>query len=655
MKFKKFKSAINSKGEYILTKYFNDNATNFDNSIILLHEKVFKYEIPISYQPISLKPFKKYSTLLSLCINEPDLIGSIMNLSFAESEFLTEDIYSYSGSGLIKWNKIPTIQTIANAEKLYQKAKKETAKLLQIENVSQINVNQIIDLLEPLSHAKDYKDIQYIYWVLCCEIRFILQLIKPENNFNLSFGFGKEWLNLRESDLNILTLLKNTHFDDYNKPNFRSTALRILKQDQVSDSKPFTPDEEQLKIFKDFEDKHKFIARSEKMLNVFEFIRDNKDNIEILITGPTGVGKEVLAKAIHEESNRNNKKWIDYNCGSKKPETVESELFGHEKGAYTGADRQRKGIFERAHMSTLFLDEIGEMSLDMQVKFLRVLQNKEITRVGGEEVIKVNFRLVCATNIDLSQAVNMGKFRKDLFYRIKVATIEIPPLDNRKDDIPYLAKFFFDMYQIEYIPNTYKRAPKWISVESFNTLKENPWEGNVRELQSTMKVFVNSNKDVLHKLTPDMFGKLFKDKSITNQNLLQDKSVGEKIFRTDEHIIALKAFIQNGFNREKARRSINIKTRDTFKKRLQSSILQLGFHHNFNLDSMINFLIESNILNEDEKQPLTSEINYIFNSIIKSTLDGTTKEYIDPPDKPIIDNLFETRNDLVEQIKNNPS
>jgi len=198
----------------------------------------------------------------------------------------------------------------------------------------------------------------------------------------------------------------------------------------------------------------------------------------VLLTGETGTGKELIARAIHNSSLRQNELMVKINCAAIPASLAESELFGHEKGSFTGATERRIGKFELAHNGTLFLDEIGELSLDLQVKLLRVLQEKEIERIGGKDVIKTNVRIIAATNRNLLKEVEKGNFRSDLYYRLNVFPITIPPLRDRLDDIPHLAAFF-----IQRISKKTGRQVHSISKSALNKLMLYPWPGNVRELE----------------------------------------------------------------------------------------------------------------------------------------------------------------------------
>lgn len=203
----------------------------------------------------------------------------------------------------------------------------------------------------------------------------------------------------------------------------------------------------------------------------------------MLITGANGTGKELVARWIHEKSPRVNEAFVDVNCAAIPSELIESELFGHEKGAFTGAHQQRKGKFEQADGGTLFLDEIGDMPLDAQSKLLRVLQEQEITRVGGSDSIKVDVRVLAATNKNLEQEITEGNFREDLYHRISVIPIEIPTLDERKQDIPSIANAWLKKLQQEDI----SLGKVELTADGLDALQERSWSGNVRELQNAIE------------------------------------------------------------------------------------------------------------------------------------------------------------------------
>ena len=215
-----------------------------------------------------------------------------------------------------------------------------------------------------------------------------------------------------------------------------------------------------------------------------------KTDSAVLITGETGTGKEVLANMIHRCSNRADKPFICVNCGALNENLIESELFGSEKGAYTGAGTQRKGRFEIANGGTIFFDEIGELSLNMQTRLLRVLQEKSFERVGGYETIKSDFRLITATNRNLKQEVAENRFRADLYYRINIIPIEIPPLRERPEDIPALCQNFLEAYSREM-----NKSVQTIDDETIKMLQRYNWPGNVRELRNVVERMVVLSHD----------------------------------------------------------------------------------------------------------------------------------------------------------------
>lgn len=233
------------------------------------------------------------------------------------------------------------------------------------------------------------------------------------------------------------------------------------------------------KLSRDFFGKSKPIQRA---LNIVEKLAKS-DDTTILLEGESGTGKEVFAKYIHQSSPRSNNVFIPINCGSIPKDLAESELFGHEKGAFTGASHKTKlGKFELANGGTILLDEIGELGLDIQVKLLRVLQERKFYRVGGEREISVNVRVLAATNKSLEDEVKKGAFREDLFYRLNVASIKIPSLRERKDDIPVLAYSFAKEFSQKFDQNI-----KRIDDEVLKLLQEYRWKGNVRELRNAME------------------------------------------------------------------------------------------------------------------------------------------------------------------------
>lgn len=244
----------------------------------------------------------------------------------------------------------------------------------------------------------------------------------------------------------------------------------------------------------------KIIGNSPEILEIEAMIdKIAPTEARVLITGPNGTGKELVAQQVHQKSIRQKRAFVEVNCAAIPSELIESELFGHEKGAFTSAIKQRKGKFEIASEGTLFLDEIGDMSLSAQAKVLRALQEHKITRVGGEKDIKVNCRVLAATNKDLKKEIEEGRFREDLYHRLCVIHLKVPALKDRKGDIPLLANYFNDL-----ICKEYGLAPKVIEDKALALLEKHEWTGNVRELRNVIeRLIILSEKEI----TPELVEK----------------------------------------------------------------------------------------------------------------------------------------------------
>jgi len=278
------------------------------------------------------------------------------------------------------------------------------------------------------------------------------------------------------------------------------TAIREGAYDYVE--KPFCPEkvelliknlvehqdlvEENISLRRKIEDRFRFegiIAKSPKMLKIIELIKTVAPaNATILIIGNTGTGKEVIARAIHHQSPRRNRPFIATSCAALPESLLESELFGHEKGSFTGAIERKKGKFEAGDKGTLFLDEIGEINANTQIHLLRALEEKKITRIGGNEEINVDVRIIAATNRNLKASINQGKFREDLYYRLNVVTIDLPPLKDRMEDILPLAEHFLKKYAEE----NHKKI-KSFSDDVVKFMLNYSWPGNVRELENMIE------------------------------------------------------------------------------------------------------------------------------------------------------------------------
>ena len=257
------------------------------------------------------------------------------------------------------------------------------------------------------------------------------------------------------------------------------------------------------------------VGRSRGMREVFAILeRIAPTSATVILEGETGSGKEVVARALHQKSQRSNEPFVVFDCSAVPKELVESELFGHEKGSFTGAHQTRQGLFEIANGGTLFLDEIGEMSLELQPKLLRALEQREIRRVGGNRPVKVDVRLVAATNRILEEEVRAGRFRDDLYYRLSVVRISLPPLRSRKEDIPLLARHFLRQAPFNRDPDGEPRV-KGLSEDALVVLMEYDWPGNVRELMNVMEratSFADGDLIDVEDLSPHILGTRNRDR-----------------------------------------------------------------------------------------------------------------------------------------------
>ena len=297
------------------------------------------------------------------------------------------------------------------------------------------------------------------------------------------------------------------------------------------------------------------VGESSKMQQVFQIIqRIAQSDVTVLVRGETGTGKELVAAAIHKRSKRKDEPFIKLNCAAITDTLLESELFGHEKGAFTDAKETRKGRFELADGGTLFLDEIGDISPSAQVKLLRVLQEREFERVGGSKTIKVNVRLVAATNRNLEQMVKEGKFREDLYYRLNVIPINTPPLRDRGEDIKLLVNFFLEKSQ--------KNHKKIVTItdEAMDTLCNYPWPGNVRELENTIeRIVLMGNEDGISK-----YDMLLLLPALDNQTLQTEyKPIVKKALTLDdmEKNAIIDALENNDYNHSMAAEELGITLR----------------------------------------------------------------------------------------------
>ncbi|TGE35078.1 sigma-54-dependent Fis family transcriptional regulator [Desulfosporosinus fructosivorans] len=309
----------------------------------------------------------------------------------------------------------------------------------------------------------------------------------------------------------------------------------------------------------------KIVGQSDAMKEVALLIRQvAKTGATVLITGESGTGKEVAAVEIHKASNRSDKPFVAVNCAALPEQLLESELFGHEKGAFTGATSRKKGRFEIADKGTIFLDESGEMPISMQAKLLRVLQERCFERVGGTETIHVDVRVIATTNIDLATAISNGTFREDLYYRLNVMHITMPPLRSRKEDIPLLVNHFLEKFD----PTHSKK----ISSESMKILTRYNWPGNIRELQNVIEraLIVCQGSEI----QPVHFPKeLLNSLEQATEPVISLTEGGFTLEELEKHLI-IKALEKHNYNQTKAAKYLGI-TRPTLLYRLQKYGIRL--------------------------------------------------------------------------------
>jgi DNA-binding NtrC family response regulator len=330
-----------------------------------------------------------------------------------------------------------------------------------------------------------------------------------------ALDYVKKWINLypnlnfiiitaQNTSTNIIESIKLGAVDIFPKPfDIRELKCALMNIINLKDNNRVTSPENEIK--------YDFQTLNKNMLEIYKLIgRVAKSDVSILITGETGTGKEVIAKMIHTQSNRYNKPFVAINMAAIPKELIESELFGYEKGAYTGANSNKVGKFEIANGGTILLDEISEMDYGIQSKLLRIIQDKELTRVGSNNTIKLDVRILAATNKDLSLLVKNNKFREDLYYRLNVVNIKLPSLRERKEDIPILVNYFIKKYA--HLKDTSIRIEENVLEE----LTKYNWPGNIRELENTIiYLIVNSNSS---SITVKDLPNSFKDKNVNQED-----------------------------------------------------------------------------------------------------------------------------------------
>jgi two-component system response regulator HydG len=310
-------------------------------------------------------------------------------------------------------------------------------------------------------------------------------------------------------------------------------------------------------------DRGNLIGRSASMTRLLDLVAQvAPSEATALVTGESGTGKEMIAGAIHYNSPRKGGPFIRINCAAITETLLESELFGHEKGSFTGADRRKEGKFRQADGGTIFLDEVSEMSLGMQVKLLRVLQEREFTRVGGEEIIRVDVRVIAATNRDLFRAVTEGRFREDLYYRLNVVNLLVPPLRERKEDVPLLAQHFLKIFA-----ERNRKTLKGFTPRAMDRLLHYPWPGNVRELMNSVeRGVVLSRADILDE--QDVAPVLETQTLEAPASQAAAAAGGETSLESVEKATILKTLEEAGGNKSEAARRLGI-TRRTLHLKLK--------------------------------------------------------------------------------------
>ena len=352
-------------------------------------------------------------------------------------------------------------------------------------------------------------------------------------------------------------------------------------------TKPFDIDELKIKVRKAIELKElsanmngiqstkkykqdEIVGESQGMQEVYKAIgRVADSDATVLIRGESGTGKELVARAIYLHSERRNKPFIVVNCAAIPENLLESELFGHEKGAFTDAVARHTGKFEQAKDGTIFLDEIGDMSLPLQAKLLRILQEKTFERVGGHETLVSNARVLAATNRNLEELVASGKFREDLYYRLNVVTITIPPLRERKEDIPLLVSYFISKYS-----KKYGKAVQGVSEEVMKIFMSYNWPGNVRELENTIArgIIITSAPLIMEEHLPPGLAKYLSHEKINNKSITNAGNNSNKIVPLPDAIAQLekemiiKALKKSNGNKTKAAKMLGISRKSLFNK-----------------------------------------------------------------------------------------
>ena len=359
-------------------------------------------------------------------------------------------------------------------------------------------------------------------------------------------------------------VMKDGAFDFIQKPFNKTTVLKtvrkaIEKRDLVLENRTL---HEKLNAIRETDT---IIGKSSAIRKVIELAAQvASSSATILISGESGVGKEIVALAIHDFSSRNKKSFVKVSCAALPETLLEAELFGYERGAFTGAVSRKEGRFELASEGTLFLDEVGDINPSVQVKLLRVLQNGEFERLGSGKTLQANVRLIAATNASLKELVKKKMFREDLYYRLNVINIEIPPLRERKEDIPLLAHHFLDVYS-----KKNNRAITGITKDSMSILQEHNCPGNVRELENTIEravILTKENAITPSDLPSDLLINIDKTENITISNKTLSIPLGKIPLKDIEKMVMEETLKQSGGNKNIASKILGVSARTLYRK-----------------------------------------------------------------------------------------
>jgi two-component system response regulator AtoC len=374
---------------------------------------------------------------------------------------------------------------------------------------------------------------------------------------------------------NAVAALKNGAFDYITKPFEKSDLIQIIAKAVKTESLS----QKDLQPLPAEAGRYRIIGQTQRMKDIYDIIEKVADTPStVLITGESGTGKELIAAALHYHSRRHERAFIKINCAAIPRELMESELFGYDKGAFTGAVSSKPGRFELADSGTLFLDEIAEIPVEMQVKLMRALQESEFERVGGTATIRVDVRLVVATNRDLAKEVEEGRFRDDLFYRLNVVPIHLPPLRDRRDDIPLLVEHFIGKYNTRLT-----RSIKGISPDALNVILNYRWPGNIRELENVIErsiVFCEGDTITLKNLPETLQERPSTTTPTLAPAMAEDSSMKDIVKQATDEIersLIVKALAETRYNVTQAAKKLKIS-----RKSLQNKMKEFGLRETEN-------------------------------------------------------------------------